>query len=335
VAAIRGLAARGGTGVRVGIGDDCAVLTPTSGAALIATTDLLLEDVHFRRRWAAPADIGWKALAVNLSDLAAMGADPRWALVALACPEATEDADVEAFFRGMLALASAHGVAVVGGDTAASPAGWLVNVTLLGETSRAPTLRSAARPGDIVAVSGPLGGSAAGLALLESSVTPRGVDPAVRARLTAAHLRPRPRVAEGRSLAATGVVGAMMDLSDGLSVDLERLTLESRVGARIDIDRVPIDDDTREVAAALGADPVAWAVGGGEDYELLLTCPAAAFERLAHDLAATAGAARPIAIGRIVEEPTVRYLDERGREVTVPRGFEHFGRPAATGGIGA
>jgi thiamine-monophosphate kinase len=335
VAAVRRLAARDGTGVLVGIGDDCAVLAPAAGAALIATTDLLLEDVHFRRRWAAPADIGWKALAVNLSDLAAMGAVPRWALVALACPEATGDEDVEAFFEGMLALAAIHDVAVVGGDTAASPAGWLVNVTLLGETSRPPTLRSGARPGDVVAVSGPLGGSAAGLALLESSATPPGVDPAVRARLTTAHLRPRPRVAEGRWLGTAGVVGAMMDLSDGLSIDLERLTLESRVGARIDIERVPIADDTRGVAAALGADPVAWAVGGGEDYELLFTCPATAFEGLAHGLAATSPGVRPIPIGRIVDEPTVRYLDAHGRQVTVPRGFEHFGRPAATGSLGA
>jgi thiamine-monophosphate kinase len=326
VATIRRLAAMGSqTGVRLGIGDDCAVLAPTPGRSLVATTDLLLEDVHFRRRWAEPADIGWKALAVNLSDIASMGADPRWALVALACPETTECEEVEAFFGGMLALADAHEVAVVGGDTSASPGGWLVNVTLLGETSGVPLRRSTARPGDIVAVTGPLGRSAAGLALLESPKAPPEIAPAVLAGLTETHLRPRPRVAEGRWLAAAGVVGAMMDLSDGLATDLDRLVGESGVGAQIEIERLPIDDATRRLADALGVDPVAWATGGGEDYELLLTCPAAAFERVAEGLAAMSAGARPTPIGEIVASPTVRYVDGGGRQVKVQRGFEHFG----------
>ncbi|MGH7393915.1 MAG: thiamine-phosphate kinase, partial [Candidatus Rokuibacteriota bacterium] len=151
--------AEAGSGVQVGIGDDCAVLVPTPGARLIATTDLLLEDVHFRRRYTEPADVGWKALAVNLSDVASMGARPRWALVALACAASTTLDEVEAFYAGCLALATEHGVAVVGGDTAASPAGWLVNITVLGEATRAPLLRSGARAGDVVAVTGGLGRS--------------------------------------------------------------------------------------------------------------------------------------------------------------------------------
>ncbi|MBI3635896.1 MAG: thiamine-phosphate kinase, partial [Candidatus Rokubacteria bacterium] len=180
-------------GVRVGIGDDAAVLEPSPGTTLVATTDLLLEDIHFRRRYAEPADVGWKALAVNLSDIAAMGARPRWALVALACPaEATPD-EVEAFYEGLQALGRLHDVTVVGGDTTASPAGWLVNVTLLGETAGAPLLRSGARPGDVVAVTGALGRSAAGLAMLERDVAPEGLAPAVLADVTAAHLRPTPR----------------------------------------------------------------------------------------------------------------------------------------------
>lgn len=335
VATIRRLAARGGArGVRVGIGDDCAVLTPTPGTLLVATTDLLLEDVHFRRRWAEPADVGWKALAVNLSDIASMGADPRWALVALACPETTDDEEVEAFFEGMLALAALHEVAVVGGDTTASSAGWLVNVTLLAETSVLPVLRSSARPGHIVAVTGRLGRSAAGLAVLEAGMAPPEIDPALLADLTDAHLRPRPRVAEGRWLARDGNVGAMMDLSDGLATDLERLAAESGAGARIELERLPIDPATRRVAEALGADPMAWATGGGEDYELLLTCPPAAFDRLADGLAAVSGEARPTAIGEIVATRRVTYVDARGREVEVRRGFEHFGSPT-TGGRGA
>jgi thiamine-monophosphate kinase len=126
VGAIRALTAAGGrgVGVRVGIGDDCAVLEPRAGAALLATTDLLLEDVHFRRRWAEPADIGWKSIAVNLSDIAAMGGRPRWALVSLALPEGTSAEEVEAFYEGALALARQHDVTIVGGDTSSSPAGW-------------------------------------------------------------------------------------------------------------------------------------------------------------------------------------------------------------------
>jgi thiamine-monophosphate kinase len=329
VRAIRALAAGRAQGVRVGIGDDCAVLEPEPGRVLLATTDLLLEDVHFRRRWAEPADIGWKSLAVNLSDIAAMGGRPRWALVALACPEGSAAGEVTAFYEGALALARTHDVAIVGGDTSASPAGWLINVTLLGDAV-APRLRSTARPGDVVAVTGTLGGSAAGLAVLERDRPPAGLDAAHVARVLAAHLRPGPRVREGQWLAAAGGVTAMMDVSDGLGTDLPRLLEESGAGARIDVDRLPVDVSTRAVAAALGVEPVAWATGGGEDYELLLTCERAAFERLRDGL--TEGGTGLTAIGEITPEARGIRWSSGGREVTVARGFEHFaGRPAASG----
>ena len=330
VRAIRELVARAGAGggVTVGIGDDCAVLAPTAGTALLATTDLLLEDVHFRRRWAEPADIGWKALAVNLSDIAAMGGRPRWALVALACPEETTPGEIAAFYEGTLALARLHDVAIVGGDTGASPAGWFVNVTLLGEAVT-PRLRSAARPGDVLAVTGALSRSAAGLAVLERGAAPAGVQTAHVADVTAAHLRPRPRVAEGAWLGAADGVRAMMDVSDGIGIDLPRLLGESAVGARVDVDRLPIDAPTRAVAAALGADATAWATGGGEDYELLLTCEPAALARLQRGVReAGGGALTPI--GEVVAGPPVARWVAGGREVAVTRGFEHFARPAAS-----
>lgn len=310
-------------GVLVGIGDDCAVLEPTPGQRLLATTDLLLENVHFRRRYATPADIGWKSLAVNLSDIAAMGGRPRWALLALACPTETMLEEVETFYAGVRDLASRHTVAIVGGDTTASPAGWLIDVTLLGEAST-PLLRSGARPGDIVAVTGPLGRSAAGLAVLEPVSAPKTIDAATLAEVTAAHLRPVPRVVEGQWLGAAGGVTAMIDLSDGLATDLAHIAEESGVRCRVDLERLPIDDATRGVARALAADPLAWATGGGEDYELLLTCEACAFNRL-HDGLRNATGTWLHAIGSVTGPGAgVSFVDARGREVPAARGFEHF-----------
>ena len=319
----------GGAGVRAGIGDDTAVLEVTGGRLLLATTDLLVEDVHFRRRWAAPADIGWKSIAVNLSDIAAMGGVPRWALVALGCPDDVGEPEIRAFYDGALACASAHDVAVVGGDTSASPAGWLVSVTLLGETAHRPLLRSTARAGDAVAVTGSLGRAGAGLAALELGPIPPGVPPAVLTALTAAHLRPRPRAREGRWLGAEGSTHAMMDLSDGLASDLPRLCAASAVGARVELGRVPVDEATRALGAALDADPLGWATGGGEDYELLLTCQADAFAPLARGLEEATGT--PLTrVGEIVPGAGVTWLDAAGRSVAVAPGWQHFvGRAAA------
>jgi thiamine-monophosphate kinase len=330
---IRGIRrqAGGGGGVLVGIGDDCAVLRPSPGHVLVATTDLLLEDVHFRRRHAEPADVGWKSLAVNLSDVAAMGAEPRWALVALACPPAVSMDEIEAFYEGLRGVATLHGVSVVGGDTSASPAGWVVNVTLLGETAHAPLLRSGARPGDLVAVTGPLGRSAAGLAVLEAPGAPAGVAAEHLADVTAAHLRPLPRVAEGRWLAAAGGVSAMMDLSDGLATDLGHVVEESGVGARVELARVPVSEGTRAVAAGLGRDALAWATGGGEDYELLLTCAPGDFARLTDGLARATGR-RLYVVGEITpREAGLRWIDADGRAVPVTPGFEHFVTETARG----
>jgi thiamine-monophosphate kinase len=323
IEAVRRAAGTGGQGVEVGIGDDCAVLRGAPGQRLLVTTDLLLEDVHFRRRYAEPADIGWKALAVNLSDIASMGGHPRWAVIGLACPETTDPEEVEAFYEGLLEAAASHGVALVGGDTSSSPGGWFVNVTLLGEAAR-PLLRSTARVGDVVAVTGSLGRSAAGLAVLERDAAPAGVAADVLAEVTAAHLRPQPRVREGVWLGAAGGVTAMIDLSDGLVTDVGHLAEESRVGFRIDLGPLPVAEATRSVAAALGENPMAWATGGGEDYELLLACAPDAFERLRDGLGQATGTALT-AVGEVVE-PTagVRFVDAAGRAVALAAGFEHF-----------
>ena len=319
---IRQLVRRTAPGLMVGIGDDCTVLETRGSASLLATTDLLIEDVHFRRRWAEPADIGAKALAVNVSDIAAMGGTPRWALVGLGCPEGTRADEIEAFYEGALSVADAHGVVIVGGDTSTAPAGWLVSVTLLGD-ALSPVLRSTAQPGDIIAVTGTLGQAAAGLAILERETAPRGVDAAPLDEVTAAHLRPRPRVEEGHWLAGAGGVTAMMDLSDGLATDLARLITESGVGARVAVEQLPIAEATRRVAEALDVDPVDWATGGGEDYELLVACEPAALERLREGLRRATGTMLT-AIGEIAVGSGIQWLDGRGRPVAVAPGFEHF-----------
>ena len=251
-----------------------------------------------------------------------MGARPRWALVALACPAVTTPDEIDAFYEGALALSREHGTAVVGGDTSSSPHGWFVNVTLLGETAR-PVLRSTARPGDVVAVTGTLGRSAAGLAVLERQAAPHDVQAEILAEVTAAHLRPRPRVTEGRWLGANDGVTAMMDLSDGLATDLARLCAESGVGATVRVDTLPIAEGTRRVAAALGHEPLGWATGGGEDYELLVVCAAGSFAALTAGLSGATGTALT-RVGTIEPGAGLRFVDARGQAVDVARGFEHF-----------
>jgi thiamine-monophosphate kinase len=314
-----------GLGVNTGIGDDTAVLQPTAGAVLLATTDLLVEDIHFRRRWASPCDIGWKAMAVNLSDIAAMGGRPRWALVAVALPASVEVDDVDSFYLGMRDAAAPHDVVIVGGDTSASPDRWMITVTVLGEHAGVPALRSAARRGDAVLVTGTLGRSSAGLALLEAAEErARGLGDVLRDELTRAHLRPIARVAEGRWLAAQTDVHAMMDCSDGLATDLAHICEESGVGARVTLDRLPVSQAVREASRALGRDALHWAVSGGEDYELLLTCDPGAVQALRAGLLEATGT--PLTAIGVVEDAAsgLIYLDACGEPVTFGRGYEHF-----------
>ena len=309
-------------GVRMGIGDDTAVLEPSPGALLLATTDLLAEDVHFRRASASWSDIGWKALAVNLSDIAAMGGTPRWALVALALPAATRTEEIEALYEGMRAAAAPHGVAIVGGDTSASRGGVVINVTLLGEHPGTPRLRSMAHPGDAIAVTGSLGRSAAGLGALERG--PVGLDSAAFATLAEAHRRPVPRVAEGRWLAAEPGVHALMDCSDGLATDLGHICRESAVSARVDVARLPVAAAVRDAARALGVDATAWATSGGEDYELLLTCEAAAAAGLADGLVRATGTPLTVIGAVSAGPPDILWIGASGERIQVSAGYEHF-----------
>jgi thiamine-monophosphate kinase len=247
--------------VELGIGDDAAVLE----GGWCTSLDLLIEDVHFRMRTTSARDLGWKAIAVNLSDLAAMGAEPVCALVGLGLPPATAPELLDELFAGFDACAGRYGAQVVGGDMSRALARTL-SVTVLGRTPT-PARRDGGRAGDVVCVTGPLGGSRAGLALLEGLE----VEVTERAALVERHVRPLPRVAEGRALAAH--VHAMMDLSDGLATDAARLALASGTAVRIDLDRVPVQAGAATVARAAGRTPGWFATAGGEDYELLCALP--------------------------------------------------------------
>ena len=301
------------------------MLDPTPGAALLATTDLVIENVHFRRAWATPRDIGWKAMAVNLSDIAAMGGVPRWALVALALPPSTPADDIDELYAGMREAAAPHGVVIVGGDTSASPDGWMINVTLLGEHSGTPQLRSMARAGDAIAVTGTLGRSAAGLALFGTDTSARAkLGAGVIDALTRSHLKPTARVAEVRWLGAHPAVHALMDCSDGLATDL---------GAHLPGERR---------ARARRARPSARRCGGARSgararrrrarlghqrrrgLRVARHVHGRAATALAEGLRRETGTALTV-IGTVVEgHPDIAWLDARGEAVTVRAGFEDF-----------
>ncbi len=295
-----------GEGVVVGPGDDAAVLRPRAGEDLVATVDAVVQGVHFGSAF-TPGDVGWKALAVNLSDLAAMGARPRHALVALGIPAGTPVRPVEGIARGLGACARVHGTAVVGGNVSRARE-LTVTVTLLGVVPAGKALlRAGARAGDLVAVTGTLGDAALGLV----PGAPRVV--VLRQR------RPTPRLAAGRALA--GLVRAAIDVSDGLVQDLGHLCRASGVGARIGLGELPLSPAYRRLAPRL---PDRWApaLAGGEDYELVVAVPPAALDRVR---AAARRARTPLTvIGRFVRGAGVRVVDARGARVRVPEGFDHL-----------
>jgi thiamine-monophosphate kinase len=311
-----------GPDVLVGIGDDAAAVSCGPGTLLL-TTDTLLEGVHFRRSTTTLRDIGAKAIAVNVSDIAAMGGEPRYALLALALPPDLAVAEVDELFAGVLDMARQHGVTLVGGDTCAGPAGVVLSVTLVGHVDGAPLRRSGARPGDTILVTGTLGASAAGLAVLDRG--PGALPPPVVEAVVRPHRVPTPRVPESRVIHASGWATAMIDLSDGLVTDLGHIAAESRVGARVDVDALPVSEATRAVARALGVDPLGWALSGGEDYELLFT----AAPDHAVDLARRVTERTGTPVHRIGEvrprDEGVRFIDRAGRPRAVQPGFDHFG----------
>lgn len=319
------LAARLGTGsgVAVGIGDDTAVLEPTPGYQLLATCDGQVEGVHFLREGTPPDALGHRALASNLSDVAAMGGRPRWALVALSLPPELPVEWVEAMYEGMAALARRHDVAVVGGNVARTTGGTVVDVTVLGEVEPARRLtRAGARPGNEILVTGHPGESAAGLELILRPELRGRVAEATAAHLLDAHWRPAPRVEAGQAIAAIGRATAGIDVSDGIAGDLGHLLAASGVGATLDADALPIGAELRELASALGRHPAELVLHGGEAYELLFTCPADAATAMVADVEATG--VRCHRIGQVDAEPRLRLRHADRVEPLSTRGHDHF-----------
>ncbi|MFH0872608.1 MAG: thiamine-phosphate kinase [bacterium] len=326
----------------LGIGGDAAAFRPSEGSILLATTDLLLEGIHFFRDIPPPHLLGMKALAVNISDIAAMGGVPRVALISLALSPDEQVESIDALYAGMEEEASVYGVSLVGGDTSLSPGPLFINVALLGEGKEGCWIRrSGARDGDSLMVTGALGASAAGLAGIKAaleldpkntgSLPPRdwrrfqGLDPLTREAFqeaVEAHFLPTPRVREGQLLAQEGWASAMIDLSDGLASDLGHLCGESGVGAVIWERELPVASCVRAVARELGEDPVRLATQGGEDYELLFATSAPDQVEKAFREAGLAPVRR---IGEVLGQPGQMNLQRQdGALWPLVGGFDHF-----------
>ena len=291
--------------VVVPIGDDCAVVR--LGEKLwVAAADMLVEGRHFEASWASPREVGFKAVAVNVSDVAAMGGTPRFVLASGggADPETTLGC-----MEGVLEACEKFGAYPLGGDTTGSPA-LTVDVAILGELGGPPVLRSGARPGDLLAVTGELGASAAGLLALTGG--DRGPE-----RLVRKHLRPEPRVLAGRAAARLGA-RAMIDLSDGLASDVRHVAEASGVGCRIDLGLLPVSHDTREYASSLGRDPEVLAATGGEDYELLISATEGVIEALVSE-----SDVQVTVIGEVVPGSGAVLL-RGGEPVESLSGWDHF-----------
>ncbi len=306
--------------VALGIGDDAAAVRPTPGKLLLATCDIQVEGRHFIRARIGPEQLGRRAAAVNLSDVAAMGGRPTHALVSLALPADTEVEWVERLYDGLRASFAEHGAAVIGGNLSGSSTEIVIDVTLHGEVDEGAMLRrSGARPGDAVLVTGDLGAARAGLLALDAGLAGETADAATRA-----HLLPTARIDEALAIAASGLATAAVDVSDGFAADLGHLCAASGTGARIFADRLPVSPAARDVAAHLGFEPLLAALHGGEDYELIVTGDPEHANALIDAVRRATGT--PLtAMGEITEAPGLRLVESGGSERLLDSaGWDHF-----------
>jgi thiamine-monophosphate kinase len=310
--------------VKKGIGDDAAVIRPThAGEYLLITTDMLLEGIDFRAGWTTPRRLGCKSIAVNISDLAAMGARPLFFTVSLAIPSGISERWILDFYDGLTEPGSSMGAQLIGGDLSCSEDGLMISITALGQSiNRKVLYRSGGRAGDLLYVTGILGRSAAGLKLLQNGcIRPRSHLQRDAIRI---HQSPEPRCEPGIWLAQCGLVRCMMDLSDGLSTDLPRMCAASGVGAEIRTSDLPVFPESR----SWDCDPVELALHGGEDYELLFAVPDSKSRRFEESYPSIFP---PITrIGRMTRDAGKIWMMEPGRRrrLLLDRGYDHFRRSA-------
>jgi thiamine-monophosphate kinase len=314
-----------------GMGDDCAVVRASAASDLLLTTDTQEEDVHFRRAWATPQDIGWRCLAVNVSDIAAMGGMPLGAVVALSIPATLEVAFVEQLYEGLQAVATAYHCPILGGNISKNTAGLSVTITVLGEVPHGQSVyRHGAQVGDDIWVTGVLGGARAGLEVLRH--------PTEMAALSTSYVleryrRPRPRLREAQYLRQQGVLHSLLDISDGLSSDLGHICAASGVGAQLQSMTLPLHTEVHHVAQAVHADPLSFVLHGGEDFELCFTTAPGALATIQESFAVMFQC--PLTrIGTICPgqgDMTLRLAD--GTEHLLhARGYDHF-RASFTPGV--
>jgi thiamine-monophosphate kinase len=301
-----------------GIGDDAAVLLPTIRHLQLLATDMLVEDVHFDLTTTTPWQLGYKAIAVNLSDIAAMGGIPRHIVISLAMPKEFGFEFVDNLYHGMKEICREFKVNIVGGDTVSSPHGVIINVAVIGEVEPGHlTKRSGARPGDIVLVTGTLGNSAGGLDLLQKTAWEE-YDFAWP--LVTSHLTPRPMVEAGQMLGRIGVT-SMNDISDGLSSEANEIAVASKVGIRLYKKAIPLSEGLRKAADWLGKPALDYALYGGEDYQLIFTVSPGMLERIYE---ANLGV-KLSTIGEVVERSGVFLVDDDGVEEQLEsKGYNHF-----------
>jgi thiamine-monophosphate kinase len=319
---VRARAGVGGAAVHIGIGDDAAVLEPVRGMLEVITTDGLVEGVHFRRDWTAPGAIGHKALAVNLSDLAAMGAVPRACLLSLAMPESFPLTEFDELIDGFLTLAAAEGAALIGGNLTRSPGPLMIDVTAIGAAGRRRLLRrNTASAGDELYVTGSLGAAAAGLAILASGASRDGLD-VTSLECVRRYERPDARTRCGRVVGRSRAAAAAIDLSDGLADAARRLARDSGLGVVVEASALPLHEGARQWAERRGVDCVGFVLSGGEDYELAFGVRPRHRNRFLGAIRRTGGL--PVTrVGRFTREAG-EWLEQDGRRVPLVDGFTHF-----------
>ncbi len=310
-------------GLIVGIDDDAAVIQPTPGLSTVVSTDTFVEGIHFDLSYFSFRDVGWRLMAANLSDMAAMAAVPRFVVLAIAIPEHIEVESVEELYAGAQELASVHRTVIIGGDTTKSPDSLFACMTILGEGPGSTLcLRSGARSGDAIMVTGSPGAASAGLAVLRSqaSLPTADLGPVVQR-----HLRPTPRVAEAQFLSRQFDIHAMIDVSDGVASEIHHICECSTTGARLVAADLHIDSATRAAASLVGQPELDFALHGGEDFELLFTAPKQQIPEIQKELNARF-ALDATCIGEIAHKSHgVKMQHEDGRISDLPaRGFDHF-----------